>query len=284
MECINAPDKIIREWDNPETVVLFFKQTEYKYAKKMMEEGSIKFNCARTWVEIAKDKGQGQGDLYEGTFATCLPSDVDSVMLYSNKYDDIEIVNDGKLLYFKRKSVLELPVFCFYSLKRSAFPVPKITGHQDIECAVSGSYFKDFADNKTKEQIMKEEEEKRPAIVMIDKKKEFLDRIKSKLHSLGAKESEIKISHIDYRFNFIKNTKYYFNCSNSPDELFCKDSSFRHQSETRIVVNTKNEHLIKKLKEEEIKIGPLKDIAKISTNYFEDGIRVVCSNANVVKV
>ena len=118
MECINESSKIIRVWDKPNDVALIFKQTKYKYAKKMMEEGSIKFNCARTWIEIAKEKGQGQGDLYEGTFATCLPSDVETVMLYRNKYDDIEIENDGKFtLYFKRESALELPVFCFYSLK-----------------------------------------------------------------------------------------------------------------------------------------------------------------------
>lgn len=284
MECINESSKIIRVWDKPNDVALIFKQTKYKYAKKMMEEGSIKFNCARTWIEIAKEKGQGQGDLYEGTFATCLPSDVETVMLYRNKYDDIQIENDGKLLYFKRESALELPVFCFYSVKNSAFPVPEKAGYQDIECVVPASYFKDFADNMTEEQIMELDEDERPALVAIDKKNEFLNKIKSKLIFLGAKESEIEIYHIDYRYNFIKNSKIYFECPNSPDELFLKDSSFEHQSESRIVVNTKNEELIKRLKENEIKIGTLNEVAQLSTTYFIDGIRFVRSNANIVKL
>ena len=51
-------------------------------------------------------------------------------------------------------------------------------------------------------------------LLRLIKKNEFLNKIKSKLIFLGAKESEIEIYHIDYRYNFIKNSKIYFECPN----------------------------------------------------------------------
>lgn len=264
-----------RVWEKPNNVWFFFKQTEYKYAKKMMETGNIKFNCAKTWVDIAKKKGQGQGDLYEGVFATCSPLDISTALSFHKRYDDVESEFIGGTVYFRRKSVMELPVFCFYALKNGVFEVPQREGRQNFKATVPASYFKDFANNITKEQIDKLNEDQLPTIVIINDKLKFIDMIKEKLISMGAKESEILCELIAYDFDFKNNKKFRFNCKyESPQELFIKDKSFIHQSECRIVVNTKNKLLIEMLKEP-IDIGPINDIAYISTTYFEEGMDIV---------
>lgn len=270
-------------WFEPDNAWFFFKQLEYKYAKKMMDEGNIKFNCANAWVKIAKKYGQGQGDLYEGTFATCSLKDVKSKAKYIKMYDDVETQKDKSTRYFRRKSIMKLPVYCFYTLKTSAFKLPKEEGSQEIEAEIESEYFKDFARNMTKEQILALPEDERPAIVVIEDKLKFINLIKDKLKSMGVKESEIQCYHINYEFNFIKDRNGNFNChGESSDELFYKDKSFEHQSETRIIVNTRNKSLIEKLKKP-IDIGPINDISYISTNYFEGGMKTVM-NAQIYRM
>lgn len=59
----------------------------------------------------------------------------------------------------------------------------------------------------------------------------------------------------------------------SPLELAIKHSRFENQSEARIIINTDNEEIKRKL-EKPIEIGSLEDIATVSNKYFHEGIAV----------
>lgn len=262
-------------WDKPNDVWFVCKLIEYKYAKKMMDEGNIKFGCAYKWIKQAEnERQQGQGDLYEGTFATCRYYDIPMIISYLKRdYNvekrDVEVQFDGKLLYFKRKKTIRLPVYCFYTLRYCDFEVPKKEGNQIIKAEIAAKYFKDF----TKKPIEELELEERPTFIMIDNVQEFINRIKEKLICMGCEESEILCNFINYDYNFVKHSLN-FNCLYKPPrELFVKDSSFKYQNECRIIVNTKNKLLIEKLLNDSISIGPIEDIAQLSGANIE-GLRV----------
>lgn len=120
-----------------------------------MDNGTIMFNTARAWAEMERKDGKGQGDLYEGVYATCGLYDIPSIKEYHNAYEDVEPENDGKLVYFKRSSVIDMPAFCFFLLKQSLFNRPVKEGIQKLEAIIHGRYFKDFADDLNKDEVIK---------------------------------------------------------------------------------------------------------------------------------
>jgi hypothetical protein len=257
-------------WIKPNEFYAIFRCTNVKYAKALVKTGNIMFNSPKAWVDIAKKRGQGQGDLYEGVFAVCSIDDTDSILAYRKKYDDVLEESDGKLIYFKRESVMNMPVLCFFILKQELFESPKKAGKQTLVANIASSYFQDFAENKTKDEVMALNVKDRPAIVVIDNQRKFIDKIKKKLISMGTLESEILIQTVNYMDKY----KKFCSSEGSPQELFLKDKSFSYQAESRIVVNTRNKELIDSLVRKPINIGSIKKFAQMSTNYFEKGMRV----------
>ncbi|WP_432406570.1 hypothetical protein [Wukongibacter sp. M2B1] len=124
-----------------------------------MDNGTIMFNTERARAKMERKDGKGQGDLYEGVYATCGLYDIPSIKEYHNAYEDVEPENDGKLVYFKRSSVIDMPSFCFSLLKQSLFNRPVKEGIQKLEAIIHGRYFKDFADDLNKDEVMKLKEE-----------------------------------------------------------------------------------------------------------------------------
>lgn len=257
-------------WAYPNELYAIIRCTKIKFANSLVDRGTVMFNCAKAWADIEKKKGKGQGDVYEGVFAVCHHSDIDSILSYNRQYDDVESECNGKLVYFRRKSVMQMPAFCFFMLKQSLFDCSGKEGIQTISTIIPGTYFQDFADGMQLDQIMLLSEEERPSLVIISDMDKFIEMIKKKLISIGVRESEILVKAIQYED---KHTPFY-NPAGSPKELFLKDKSFSYQAEGRVVVNTRNRLLIDALVQKPIDIGSLKEFSKQSNTYFEQGILI----------
>lgn len=267
------------EWEKPNNFFAILRCSNVKYANDLINSGTIMFNCARVWADMERKSGQGQGDLHEGIFASCHPLEIDSVLSYMQQYDDVESEFDGKLVHFKRKSVMEMPAYCFYMLKQSLFNCSGKEGIQTLTAEIPGRYFQDFAAKMTKEQVMALDEEKRPALVAISDSDKFINMVKSKLISMGIKESEILVQVITY----IDKQNPFYSLLESPRELFIKDNSFSYQSEGRIVINTRNKSLINRLVGIPIEIGSIKEFSQKSDTYLEQGV-LIQMTADVYKI
>ena len=174
------------------------------------------------------------------------------------------------LTYFRRKRTMKLPCYCFYLLKQSSFETPKKVGKQKISTTISSDYFREFANNLSKEDVHMLIEEERPAIVVINNIDQFLMMIRNKLLPIGAKESEILFEIIEYVDKMIP----HYCAKDSPKELKLKDRYFQHQSEGRIIVNTNNKSVIDYLNKNPIEIGTIETIAKRADIYLDQGVLI----------
>ncbi len=240
---------------------IVLKCTDKKYAEDLMNKGTIMFNTARRWAEIEKESGKGQGDLYEGVFACCEADDDEAMACYKNKYRDTEIQYSHDLVYFKRSSVMDMPAFCFFLLKQN---VLNNESSKNWIANIPGKYFEDFADAVSPDEIKYLKEEDKPSLVMILDMDKFINMIKSKLISFGVNNHEILTQVISYR-----DKKVPFYCINqSPYELFLKDKSFQYQKECRIVINTRDPEILKKIIRKPFDIGSIHEFGQVNYNFL----------------
>jgi hypothetical protein len=246
-------------WAEPNEYYGILICTESKYAEMLISKGTLKLNTPLSWVNCAKTDGDGRGDILEGAFASCFPSEINAIANYHRKYCDVygELVNG--LMYFRRERTMNLPCFCFLQVSLDFFECPKNTGVQKITGYIPAKYFMDFADKK-----------EQPSIVYINNFSEFRVMFKKKLSEIGVKEDEIIIERINYLPKKIP-----FQCpGESPNELKVKDSWFDYQHEGRIVLNIDDPILLSYFNKNTIDIGTLKDIAEKKDIYLSDGMGI----------
>ena len=266
-------------WHKPNDLYAILRCTNVKFAKKLVDLGSIKFNTPESWAKAEKESGKGRGDVLEGTFAACHPLDIEDVISYSNQYKDVFGETINGLTYFRRKRTMKLPCYCFYLLKQSSFETPQTAGKQKISTIIPSEYFRDFADNLSKEEVLSLSEEERPAIVVINNIDQFLAMVRSKLLSIGVKNSEIIFELIEYADKSVP----HYCTKESPKELKLKDKYFQHQSEGRIIINTDNQSVIDYLDKNSIDIGTIETIAKRADVYLNQGV-LIEMNADVYEI
>ena len=96
---------------------------------------------------------------------------------------------------------MHLPCFCLYYLKNSMFICPKEPGIQKLKTSIPYSYFRDFADNMSPEEVQKLPEDERPVLIVIEDYPEFKRRLVHKLIEIGLLDREIietKVSYFDF--------------------------------------------------------------------------------------
>lgn len=257
-------------WEKPNQFFAILRCTSADFARRLVNFGSIKFNTPQSWVEEEKQNGKGRGDFLEGAFAACDVLDIESVIANSQLYDDVYGETINGLTYFRRRRTMGLPCYCFFMLRQSLFKLPVKEGKQKISAEIPGEYFRDFADNISKDKAIIIPEKDRPAMVVICDADKFIDMIRQKLISIGVKESEIMLEMVEY---VNKKTPYYCK-ANSPRELKLKGEDFSYQEEGRIIVNTNNNSIKDHLNNNPIEIGSLKGIAKNVEVYLYEGALV----------
>lgn len=271
-------------WANPNTNVLRIRLTEAQYADDFIERGCIKFGTPESWVKYAELYGDGRGDAYEGTLAFCHFLDYERAIELEEKYSPSHILNVNsralvKKLYkqrllFKDRRSMQLPCYCLYLMKVSAFTPLDKPGKQQLRTSIPGSYFRDFVDNKSDDEIRKLPAQNQPALIIIENFDIFLIRLKEKLFSLGVKENEILTSYVEYKnFEEYGEEGWFDFGQKYPKELFIKKERFMEQSEGRIIINTSNIDILKRLCTP-IELGNMSDIAQVIYGYYPEGIDV----------
>lgn len=269
---------------NPDDNILRIRLTEMQYAEAFIERGCIKFSTPESWVNYAESHGDGRGDAYEGTLAFCHILDSERFLKLEQKYSPATILNPNarkltKKIYrhrvlFKDKRSMQLPCFCLYIMRVSSFTPPEEAGTQHLATSIPGSYFKDFADNKSKAEVSSLPPSEQPALIMIKNFEVFLNRLKNKLFRLGVQDNEILVNHIRY-FDFEQNGQegWLDLCQNYPKELFVKNLRFSDQKEGRIIINTRNPDVLNALSTP-IDLGDLSDIAQMIPGYYPEGLDI----------
>ena len=269
-------------WANPNHNILRIRLTEKKYADAFMKRGCIKFNTPESWEKYEKANGAGRGDAYEGTLGFCHYLDIKKASELDKKYSlstnskthSREVIKKkyNQRILFKDKRSMNLPCFCLYMIKVDSFFPPKKAGVRYLKMSIPGSYFKDFVDNKTEDEIKKLPKESQPALIVINDFEKFITRLKKKLYNLGVQENEILIDYIKY-LNF---EKYGSNGwidfgTEFPKELFIKNLRFENQREGRIIVNTNKKNILDTLSKP-IDLGAMSDIATMVSGYYPEGL------------
>jgi hypothetical protein len=265
------------QWYQPNNFFLSMRCTEAQYAKNFIDKGQIKFNTPQSWVDWELSNGKGRGDLREGTIAYCDMWDSVKVAEFYEKYKSGEFIAriiDNRI-HIKRKRSMNLPAFCFYILKHSQFQCPSKTGRQKMVTEIPASYYRDFADNMTPEQVDALPDGKKPAYVLLRNYDEFKNRLSNKLKALGLVEEEIIYGDVTYYdINEFGETGYCEFRSKPPTELLWKEISFSHQSEARVIINTDKQEIIDHLLGQAIEIGSLNDIADYRVTYLHEGVKI----------
>jgi hypothetical protein len=264
-------------WISPNNFTVVFRCTNRKYAKTFLELGEIKFNTPKSWVDYANSNTEGRGDKLEGTMAISNSLDFKNIVCLNKKYmkySDIIREKYGLYTYLKRDRDMKLPCFCFYILKNSMFECPNSEGFHKLDTIIPASYFRDFSDNMTKEEVDNLPDEEKPAIIAIKDYEVFQVKIIDKLLSLGLSRDEIIIAAVDY-VDFYKYGEYTWIDLNkeSPYQLTIKHNRFADQSEARIIINTDKQDIIDRL-DYPIQIGSLENIAQVSNVYLHKGMRI----------
>lgn len=271
-------------WINPNENVLRICLTKASYADNFIKYGRIKFNTPQKWADYAKDHGDGRDDCYEGTLAFCHFLDVEKIVELNNKYSSSNILNVNnrpieRLLFkerilYKDKRSMCLPCYCLYLLKVDAFSTPNGTGVQILTTSIDGSYFRDFVDNQTKEQVERMPEDDQPSVIVISDFDAFKGKLIKELDNMGVCENDILVQYSAY-FDFDKYgaTGWYDFQQQYPKELFIKNKRFEKQSEGRIVIKTGDPNVLQRL-EDTIDLGDMNDIASVFKGYYPDGLEV----------
>ncbi|BES66094.1 hypothetical protein SANA_25330 [Gottschalkiaceae bacterium SANA] len=273
------------DWEKPNTFSGAFRLTSSKYAKSFIKRGSIKFNTPQSWIDYSKQHGDGRGDGYEGTLAFCDSLDVKSISEIIQKYESICILNTNarplhkeickRRLLLKDKRSLNLPCFCVYIMKHSLFPCPDSAGKHRIPAEIPASYFRDFSDNYSPEDIDKLPLEDQPVLIIIRDFEEFKNRLYKALREVGLEDSEIIIEGVSYfDFEAYGSDGWMDFCQIYPKELLVKSIRFEEQSEARVIIKTNKKEVVERLDSAPIELGCLKDIAQVHYGYLHKGMRV----------
>lgn len=253
-----------------ENIFWLFRCTEYQYAKSFLDNGCIKLNTPKSWIELEKSEGKGRGDLLEGIFAFTKFYDVNNVMSFKDQRQNTICESINGNVYMRSKDVLDLPCFCLFGLtdtsfKNNYFPETNVWA---TTTTIGTNYFGDFYKHETRESIMSLPKHERPVVVIIQSPNKFFNKIYDFFESIGISKNEVLIKKVDY----INKSIPFIIRDNFPQEIFVKDTTFKHQSEIRIAINTKNKEALHKLSQSNyiVNIGSLKEFAIIHEYYLED--------------
>lgn len=275
----------MNEWANSNSFLCLFRITTSKYADDFLDKGLIKFNTPQSWIDYAKEYGIGRGDPLEGSLAFCHYSKLEKLKELKEKYESKCILEHNsrllhtelidKKIFFKDKRSLMLPCFCLYIMKNNLFKCPDTIGNNEISGTVPASYFRDFSDNRTPEEVGLDEPENRPSLIIIHNFDVFKYRLYEALRKLGLEEHEIIFSDVSY-FDFEKyGDEGWMDFGQTyPRELLIKNNRFKEQSEARVIIKTDKKDIIKRLNQSPIELGGMKDIAKVNKNYLYNGMSV----------
>lgn len=245
-----------------------FKCTKRDYAEQFCH-GQLYFGTPRNWIDFENKGNIGQGDLLEGVFLACDIKDNSDIIKELKTNSEIENFEQNGICYFRRKSVLDLRCFCLYGLHDNSFTkIIDSNGRAHYKTAITKEYFSDFSNCKNRDHYKEINYNDQPVVVLISNPKLFFERIVAFLHTLDINDDDFIIAPVTY----MNKKRFHFARVKTPYELLNKDIRFEHQSEVRIIINSKCEKYKKYMSEHnnKIDVGSLEDITSIYDYYFDD--------------
>jgi hypothetical protein len=251
-------------------ILWLIRCTKYEYAKQFIDEGVIMFNTPFNWIEMEKNEGKGRGDILEGIYASSPIHDFNKkIILQKLRKNVISEQYKGNTV-FRASTILDIPCFSLFVLSDTSFSNNFFTetNKYAITTKLIKKYFNDFSNHTTRAEIDSLEQDDRPVVLIIQSPKKFLDRINESLIKIGFQKEDVLIDFVQYT----NKNQFFLSTLPYPQELFFKDSSFKHQSELRIIINSKNKHAIDKFKKNGrfVKLGSTSDFAIIHDYYLDD--------------
>ena len=257
---------------NPDDTFAIGISMQRRYAKGFLENGTIKFGCARKWIEESSRNAPGRADIQEGVFAAYSLDDKEGIINglkeNPNSYHIRLKSFHSDLVYLVDSKVIELPTYCFYTIRFKDFKIYRRGDTHIAHAHIPLRFFRALGNGKSWEQAKDDEPDEKYIFVTIYDDEEFLKRIKAKLRELGVLEEEILYRSIDYKnidVPFLKSVDH-------PFELFVKNKQFDDQHEGRIVLNIKDDAKRLYFLNNTINVGSLDDICVFDDFYHAGGM------------
>ena len=250
--------------NNCPNFIMLFRCTKRKYAESF-QNGKIRLSTPQSWINYS-GKGLGIGDELEGVFFSHFKESSNRLNLLE---DDVDVIHKNELIYYRRKAILGLKCLCVYGLDFNQFiKTTDENGKAQYSFTVPQSYFSGFSDVKNQETYKAMNEDEQPVVLLIKNPNEFFDRLIKSLSIFGLCERDIIIAPVTY----IDKTQPMFVPQEAPYELLLKDSTYKEQSEVRIIINSEKKELSEYLNKNNnvINIGNISDITEISSYYFSE--------------
>ncbi len=269
---------ILSESELEHAEIMTFKIINAAYIETTISSGNIYLGCAEYYAyqEILGNKGQGDKD--EGLYARVKKSNFSFIKEQRELHgaDLIEIAN-GEFLDLKLKSVINMPVYCFYSINAFDTGVkyfdepgetPKIR-YRTYKFTIPKKVFQDFSAENF-------------GIMNFLNHTDLYNRIEKSLKSEGCKHI------LKTRIEYVSRNGIEWVCpENHPAELFYKDDSFSYQKEGRIVATDSaisfiNEKFSDK-KYRVLNIGDVKEIVQKNAIKIQD-VRVEIPRQRIAEI
>lgn len=219
--------KILSKDELQNAEIMTFKIINAEHICSTIQSGNIYFGCADYYAyqEVLGNKGQGDRD--EGLYARVKKSNLSYIKEQRRIHgaDLIEYENAG-FLDLKLKNVINMPVYCFYSINLTDPGVkyfdepgetPKIR-YRTCKFNIPKKVFEDFSAEKF-------------GIMNFLNHTDLYLRIRKSLRIEGCKHT------LKRKIEYVSRVGREWVCpENHPSELFYKDNSFSYQREGRIIV------------------------------------------------
>jgi hypothetical protein len=244
--------------------LMTFKIIDANFIASTRSSGNIYLGCADYYAyQEIKTGNKGQGDINEGIYARVRKSNTSYINEQEKRYgaDLVKIENDG-FWDLKLYSVINMPVFCFYTINASDPGVSYFdesteslkVKYRTYQFTVPQKVWLDFSSHNF-------------SIIKFLNHTELSSRIDLSLRAKGCRNT------IKNRVRYVnKENKEWFCEEDHPAELFYKDLSFSHQQEGRIII-TDNKFSFINEKNRDNKYRPLY-IGNIMEIVEEKGIKV----------
>lgn len=255
-----------------------FKIINAQYIQSTILSGNIYFGCAEYYAYQEVLGNKGQGDKNEGLYARVKKDNLSYINEQERLYgEDLCKIENGDFLDLKLRSVINMPIYCFYSVNANDlgvkyFDEPGETlkvRYRTYKFNISKEVFKDFSAENF-------------GMMNFINHTDLYRRIQNSLRSEGCKHI------LKSRIKYVNRVGKEWICPEGhPAELFYKDKSFGYQKEGRIVVTDRKisfineEHSNKKYRV--LNIGNVKRIVQKDALKIQD-IQIEIPRVRIVEI
>ncbi len=226
----SLPKKSMSAEELKSAALMSFKIIDSEFIDDTIATEKIYLGCADRYAYLGSCGNKGQGDKNEGIFARVPKNDVkfisDKEKLYKG---DLIKCKNGEFIDLKLKSVINMPIYCFYTINALS---PGIS-YQDLEWDGNDSDGFDRIYNiPISEKVLGDFSNSGSfALINFLNHAEISNLIESAIRKDGIGKT------LQNKIHYVNRQNVRWECLDPhPQELFYKDEEFSYQSERRIIV------------------------------------------------